>query len=251
MCKKLVFGIPLLLILLIGGGLLYLNFNLNALVKAAIEKYGSQVTLTDVSVSNVDISLRDGTGSVSGFKIGNPHSFVSAKAVDMDSMTLVLDTKTITGTGPLVIKKITVEAPQIDYEVDAKGNDNVRTLQRNISSFSRRRPGAEKSNAQKKMSRNVIIKDLYINRGKITATHALLKGEVIEAELSPIHMTNIGSGKGIPPEQVAKIVLNEVVNNAAKSSKAAVAKEKIYNKIDDAVGKETGGAVKNLVEDLF
>ncbi len=242
--KVAVVAVSVVLLVLIGG-LIYLNTNLNAIVKSAIEKYGSQITQTDVTVRDVDVSLSTGKGEVSGFHLGNPKSFVAARAMDIGSVTLQIDKNSVMGSGPLIIDTINVNAPKILYEVNAVGNANLQELQKNISAASPKSDGSEKT------SRKVIIKNLYINDGEITVSHALLKGEDIKTDLPPIHLKNIGeNGSGVTPQQVAKVVLGEVVRQAAKSGQAKVARELIEKKLGDSAGKAED-SVKNAVGKLF
>ncbi len=245
MVKKVILGGLALVLLVAVGGLIYLNTNLNAIVKSAIEKYGSQITQTDVTVDNVDISLSSGTGKVSGFHLGNPKSFVSARAIDVGSVDIKIDKNTIMGPQPLVIDTITVDSPRVTYEINAAGNANLKELQNNIGSSS-----PDKTD-EAKPSRNVIIKNLYINRGEITISHALLQGQDIKTDLPPIHLTDIGKdGKGVTPEQVAKVVLGAVVREAAQSGQAKVARELVAQKIGDGATKAEE-SIKKAVGGLF
>ena len=82
-------------LLLIAGGLYYFLSSLNELVASAIESSGSEVTGTRVSVSGVDISLREGRGSIRGLRIANPAGF-SGDAVSFSDITIVIDTFSMT-----------------------------------------------------------------------------------------------------------------------------------------------------------
>lgn len=246
MVKKAVISGLLLLLLLAGGILIYINTNLNAIVKAALEKYGSQITQTDVTVDTVDIALSTGQGKVSGFHVGNPKSYFAAKAINISSVSLQLDTSTITGDGPIVIKRVDVEEPDVVYEMNAQGTANLNTLQDNIKSWS----GAKKSAESSKPSRNVIIRDLYINKGRVSVTHSLLGERKVEAVLPPIHLSNIGDkNSGATPEQVSAVVLGAIVKQAASSGGSALKKEMLSIKGLD--GKDAGEAVKEKLKSLF
>ena len=245
MIKKVILGVLALVLLVAVGGLIYLNTNLNAIVKSAIEKYGSQITQTDVTVDNVDISLSTGEGRVSGFHLGNPKSFVSARALDVGSVDIKIDKNTVMGSGPLVIDSIMVDSPRVTYEINAAGNANLKELQNNIGSAS-----AGKTD-QSKPSRNVIINNLVIERGEVTVTHALLKEQDIKTDLPRIHLTNIGKdGKGVTPQEVAKIVLGAVVREAAQSGQSKVARELVKQKIGDGATKAEE-SIKKAVGGLF
>jgi hypothetical protein len=46
--------------------------SVDSIVKAAIERVGSDVTQTEVTVDEVDISLTSGEGTIRGLLIGHP-----------------------------------------------------------------------------------------------------------------------------------------------------------------------------------
>src|SRR5579884_744444 len=84
-----------LLILLIGIGVLYLRSNLDSIVKAAIEKYGTEAAQTEVRLDNVKLSLEAGEGTITGLRVSNPHGFSSAKALGSGVISVKLDTSSI------------------------------------------------------------------------------------------------------------------------------------------------------------
>ena len=135
MWKKL--GITLaVLLLLIAGAAYYLFSNLNSLIKAAIEKYGSAATQTEVSVDSVHLSLTSGTGSISGISIGNPAGFSSNQALTLGQAAVQVDTSSIAGNGPIVIDNVTIAQPHVTYEVKGLGEgSNLQTIQHNVQAY--------------------------------------------------------------------------------------------------------------------
>ncbi|MDH3311484.1 MAG: hypothetical protein OEM95_12535, partial [Gammaproteobacteria bacterium] len=73
--KKIILIFVLVLVAAIGAGLYYLFTNLDAIVKAAIEKAGSQTTQTAVRVDSVKIVLSEAAGTIKGLSIANPKGF--------------------------------------------------------------------------------------------------------------------------------------------------------------------------------
>ncbi len=234
--KKFVFIVLAVIVLASVGGLLYIKTNLNSIVKSALEKYGSQITQTDVSIRDVDISLSTGEGTVSGFHVGNPKSFAAARAIDIGAVNLQLDTNSVMK-DPVVINVLNIESPQVEYQVNATGDSNLQTLQRNIGAAS------GKNTDSSTPARKVIIKDLYIRNGEVSVSHAMLKGEEFKTAIPTIHLTNIGSkGVGATPQQVAKQVLGELSRAAQKSGESVLRKELAKRGVDE-------GAVKAKAED--
>ena len=69
----------------------YFLSNLNSIVAEAIEKNGSEVTATKVGVAGVDISLREGRGSISGLSIASPEGYDAREAFSLGDITTYID----------------------------------------------------------------------------------------------------------------------------------------------------------------
>lgn len=248
--KKIILFVVLALVLAIGGGLYYLNTNLNALVKQAMEKYGSQITQTSVHVDNVDISLKTGKGSVSGISVGNPKSFIAATAINVGDVSLQLDKKSVLSNGPVIIDEVVIEKPSIVYEINPAGDGNLLALKRNIASASGGSKQASSDASDSKYSREVIIRNLYIRHGAVSVSHQLLKDKAVKADLPTIHLKDIGkNGKGVDPKEVANIVMSEVIKEASKTGQQALQKELLSIKGLDQKSIQDG--VSSKLKSLF
>ena len=88
--KKL--GIVLVILAVVAGvAVFWLNRNIDGLVQAAIEKYGSEMTRAKVSVASVEIKPADGRGVIRGLTIGNPAGFKTAHAVRAAEIEVAID----------------------------------------------------------------------------------------------------------------------------------------------------------------
>ncbi len=242
MFKKL--GVLLVIVLLLAGGAVwYVRTNLDRLVQHALETYGSAATGTEVDVSGVHIALTTGRGTISHLKIGNPKDYVAAKALSIGNVTMQLDTNTILGTGPVVIKELSIEKPYVIYEVGANGKANLQEIQNNVAHAT----PAKTSNAP---SRKVIIRDVYIRQGKVGITHALLKGKDIKTDLPLIHLHNIGKeGEGATPNEISKQILGQITSKSIQAGAQALQKELVNLKgLDkDALVKQANDSLSNLL----
>lgn len=245
MIKKLLVAFAILCVVL-GLTVYYFLFNLNGIIKTAMEKYGSEVTQTSVEISSVDVSLTTGQGTVSGFKLGNPKSFVAAKAIKIDSVDFKLDTSTVTGSQPIIIDVVNINGPYVTFEVGNDGKSNLQVLGKNVQ-------GASSTGAKEESSppsRKVIIKNLYIRNGNVAITHGLLRGREISAALPTIHLTNIGqSGKGATPQEVAKRILTEISKQASNVGTSALTKEiPSLKNFKDGVSGKANDALKDATK---
>ena len=247
--KKYIFTALIAVFLILGGGVYYFSTNINSIIKGALEKYGSQITQTDVNIRDVNIALRTGEGTISGVRIGNPKSYIAARAMDIGQVSMKIDTKSLTGAQPIIIEKIEVDGPSITYEVNATGGSNLQQLRHNVSSKSTKPKSGDNP------ARKVVIKDLYIRDGKVTVTHSLLRGREATTNLPLIHLRNIGQGGGASPEYIAEKILMEITRQASNVGARTLRNEfqnelPSLNNIDNGL---SGGAADtiNSVGKLF
>src|SRR3546814_20948760 len=128
MIKKvaLVFAV---LVVVIAGGVYYFASNLDGIVKAAIEKYGSEATQAKVSLKGVELSPTQGSGSLKGLVIGNPKGFSTPEAMSLGDVSISLDIGSLQS-NPIVIKQVLIEQPAITYEYGA-ADSNLQAIQKN------------------------------------------------------------------------------------------------------------------------
>ena len=89
--KKILLTGFVLIVLIVGGVGYWLFFSLDSLVKAGIEKYGSEMMQVSVRVDKVKISLSNGEGVISGMHVGNPKGFKTSHALDAGAIDLQVD----------------------------------------------------------------------------------------------------------------------------------------------------------------
>ncbi|HQT46029.1 MAG: hypothetical protein B7X08_00120 [Acidocella sp. 20-63-7] len=236
MWKKIGIGFVVLL-LLIAGAVWYLFSDLDSLVKTAIEKYGSAATRATVSVEKVDLSITSGAGTISGLDIGNPPGFSTAHALILGAIAVQLDTGSLAGSGPIVIKSINITRPQVTFELTGglgpagiSTNSNLKAIQYNVQSYAG--SGASSAAAQGgKPTRKEVINDLTVTGGQITIVApqltaqfaAQLKGKTLIVPLPPIHLTGIGQNSGgATAAQITNQVLGAITREATQVGTAAL-----------------------------
>jgi len=217
MLKKILIGV-VALVIIAGAGMYFLYSNLGSIIKAAIEKYGSEATQATVSVDSVTLSPTDGAGSIGRLVIGNPPGFTTPRSFDMGELKLAVDVRTLTS-NPVTIKDITIVAPQVMYERGQKGG-NLEAIRDNVQKYagtpagSKPPPSEGSSSAPTKSEqpeKKVIIENLYVRDAKVTITAPGLPAlgtRTLETTLPTIHLKDIGKDKGgATPAEVAQQVL--------------------------------------------
>ena len=216
-------GIVVVLVLVVGIGGYYLVSNLGSIIVAAVERYGSEVTQTQVSLANAEVDITTGEGALSGLKVGNPSGFQTDSAIALGEISVKLDTNSVTEQ-TIVVKEIAVTQPEVTYEVGEAGS-NIDAIRRNVEAFAAtqgggggtsggsEQPASEDGGAERKL----VIDDLYIRGGTVNVSATFLQGETLSAVLPEIHLTDIGKGSGgATPQQVVELIVAALGDQTGK-----------------------------------
>ncbi len=218
MKKKIIIVIVLVLILVVAGAVTYVLTNLDSLVKAAIEKYGSEATKTAVRVSTVKITLKSGEGAIHGLTIANPPGFSSSSIMMLNNISTRIAVDSITGS-PIVIDTILISGPEVFYDMKEDGTSNVDILKKNLSSGPSREEQQQKGSKGKE--RRIRIKKLVFEKGKIHVHIAKVLEKPYVVDLPRLELTDIGKQNGATPDEIGRAVVSALTDEAAKSAKAA------------------------------
>jgi len=231
-------GIVLVILAMVAGGAVFwLNRNIDGLVQAAIEKYGSQMTKAKVSVASVEIKPADGRGVIRGLTIGNPAGFKTSHAVKAAEIEVAIDLASLTGS-VITIRKIGVVAPDIIYE---KGDvmTNFDAIQKNIADYL---GPADKAKEKEKGGKKLIVEELVIASPKAQASAAFLAGKTVEVKLPTIALRNLGKAKGgVTPGELGQ----EIAGAIKARLTAGISFDGLMKSMGGALDK-AGGAVKGL-----
>jgi len=193
-----------LVVLLLAGGAYWLFGNLDAIVKRAIQHYGSQMTQARVHVDAVQLRGTDGIGIVRGLTVGNPAGFRSDHALKVGVIEVEVDVHTITD-AVVVIKRIVIDSPDVIYE---KGDTltNFDAIQQNIArALASGSPsaGAAPSSPQRKL----IVDELVIRHAHAQAIAPALLGKSVSATLPDVNLRHLGRAEGgLTPAQLGQVV---------------------------------------------
>ena len=211
---------------------------LGSIVKASVEKVGPLVTQVPVKLDAAAVSIFSGKGDLKGLEVGNPQGFKTPNAMRVGSVGVSVEPKSVFA-DKVVIHYIRVEAPQITYETDLKGN-NLSKLLENVQSVAGKGQPTEPGKKPKKLQ----VDEFVITGGKINMSATVLGGRSATLPLPEIKLANLGQGpEGITAVELTEKALNAIVSGALKSvaeGGAAFAKEGVK-----AATKTGTDAVKN------
>jgi len=213
--KKIILGLVLVIVIAGGIGIYYLLTNLDALVKAAIEKHGSEATQTAVRVDNVKINIQEGSGAILGLTIRNPTGFDLPNAFSLAKIKIAIDYKSLKEQ-PYVIDEITVRAPQIFFEINNDKKNNLNELKKKLSIGK----SPDKSSQEVKQSDSseprLIIKRIRFTDGNMKAMIAPLDNKKYELKMPTLLMSNLGGKKGLTPSELANEIIARLIDQAKK-----------------------------------
>jgi hypothetical protein len=242
--KKLALGAFLVLLLSIGFGVYYLLSNLDSIVKAAIESYGSEATQTSVRVGKVQLELTDGSGAISGLTVGNPQGFAAAQAFSLGEIATHIDLKSLSE-DVTVIEHIIIRAPEVFFELNEAGKNNLETLNKNISSGASAKSGSSSSKSSGAEPKLIIRKLLF--EGGIIHAKVVPLNKDYDLKLPKIEMTNLGDQ--VLKELTAK-ALAEVKRKGLDQYKEKLEGE-VNQRLDtekEKLGEKLGGQLKGVLD---
>jgi hypothetical protein len=197
-----------LLVVVVVAASLYLFANLDSIIKAAIEKVGSDVTGTEVALNDVEISLTDGRGSLLGFRMTNPAGFKTDEAFKFDEITILIDTASV-ASDPVIIKEVVILRPQITYEIGDK-KTNLDAIQENTARYSE--GSSASSDAGDSQAPKVIIENLHMRGGTVNVVASQFPDDKVTAGLPDVHLKDIGrEGNGATPGEITQELMSEML----------------------------------------
>lgn len=242
--RKIILIVVAVLVVAIGAGVAFLSSNLDSIVKKVIETVGTEVAGVKVSVGDVKISLSEGKATIAGLTVANPPGFSAPHAFKLGAIAVALDTGSLTA-NPIVIKDISVAAPEVTYEMGASGGSNIDAIQRNVAAKTAGGSAADKKAADKGEEKKLVIDRLAISRGTVNLATAI-PGVKSSATLADIVLTGIGrKSGGASAGEVAKQVMDALTKSALSAGKS-MGIGSMGDAVKGAVPGDAGGALKGV-----
>lgn len=219
--KKGLLAVVILLVLVAGGGIYYLTTNINPIVESAIERYGSRATQTAVSVEGVDVDLRAGRASIAGITVANPEGFETDDAFQLENITVDINIRE-TARDMVVFDEISIRQPEVFFEVNGEGRDNLTALKENLAI-----PPAE----EPAQGPNLKIGELQFNDAQLHARITPAERSY-ELELPSFTLDSLGGANGA----AAGVIAREIISRLLEQALAKVRQEGINQAVERARG---------------
>jgi hypothetical protein len=238
MRQKLVIA-AIALLIIIAGVSVYLYNSLDSIVKNGIERFGTEITGTKVSVGSVDISLRSGKGTIRNFRVANPDGFSHDNALEFDEVTLALNVSSL-NRDPIVIDEIRVKAPLVNAELDEKYSSNVLVIRDHAQ---RHRVGSTPTAKGKEdggFEKHFVVRKFVMEQGLVKGDATRAGGGKREFPLPPVELDNIGGERGARPEAIGRAMTAAVfvrVTQTVGDQLRTALEERVKNKMGEILGK--------------
>ncbi len=242
------------LIVTAAAGIFLLLQNLDALVKAGIEKYGSEAAGTSVRVESVRIELKEGRGTIRGLTVANPQGFSRESLFSLGEISLALDPASLTTDLP-VIREIRIAAPVLRYEVNPEAQTNLGALQGHLK---RKGGGGSQAEPGKEEPLRLLVKRISVAGGQGILDLTALGGRRLETKLPPLTLNNIGGKQGVTPTGLGDALLAALAGSLQQTAaRQGVEQEirgrlgdeagRLQERLDDKLGPGAGDALKQML----
>lgn len=214
------------------GGLIYLFSQRDVIVKAAIEKYGTEITGTAVTLSDVEIDTANWKVTLKGLAVANPEGFEGKNAFSVETASVSL--KKDTSFSLIEIEDVLVDGSLVSYE-EGQGGSNIKTIKNNIDAYVAKHGGGDQSTGEGEAESGVklIVDNIRFQNGKVVMKSILTEGQVKEQALPAIHLRNLGKAKGgATPGEVGK----EAAAAVAEKALAVAVKTGVTDKLKEKLG---------------
>ena len=245
--KKILIRTSIVLLILIVVAVLVVGMFLGNIVKAGMETVGPKVTQTTLTVGSVTVGILTGSGGVNDLVLGNPDEYkakapnaitVGKAAVSISPASLLSD--------KIVIKSVEVRSPEITFEGNPLGANNLKKIMDNVSAFTGGAGAAPATNAAPQAGAKKPAKKLEVDDFLITGAKVHFNGATLP--LPDIHFTDLGKGpEGITAGDLTQKVLSEVTTATLKAVISAVSD---LGKGAAGAAKDAGKAVGDSVDKI-
>jgi hypothetical protein len=217
----------LALLMVIAGIMVYLYNSIDSIVESAIEKEGSRVLGTKVSVGSVDISLKSGRGTIRNIEVANPDGFSSEKMFKLREATIGINVKSL-NRDPITIDEVTISAPDVHVEMDEHWGSNVMAVKKTVEQY--QTGSAPKDRKQDSgFEKRFRIEKFTFEKGAVHLDGSKVGLQPVETDLLPLRLSDVGGSNGDTPDGISKRIshafLNAVNNVIAREAKQRAVSE--------------------------
>ncbi len=245
-----------LIVIVLVAGWLYLE----PLVKGVVNKFGTEVTGTEVTLTGFSLHPLDGEVEIKGFTVANPKGYTTPNLLSLGGVFVKVDPKSLTS-DTIVVENIRITKPELTYEMPNFSTSNVMQLQENVARNTAQSSTPAKEEKVKetaaKPAKNIVIRKVLVEDGALSALTPLQKDKKpLELNLPSIEINGIGDGKkNMSIDESIVIIFNKILFNATSvvtkelgnvSNMAQKAANKALDQVKDQVPEKASGLLDKV-----
>jgi hypothetical protein len=230
----------------------YLLKNLDSIVKDTIERTGTDLTGTRVTLDTVKLDLASGRGALTGLVIANPAGFSGDYAFSLDSVVVAVEPASLT-TPVIEIRELSIEGARLIAE--QKGTStNLDQILKNVEHTTGKSGEQPKTTDKEPSHVRLVVREFVFADTRATVISDL-HGEA-SLKVPDVRRSNIGEPGGLSPDQLADELLHAVIEEVGKAVEkylAGQAGKAAMDKLREETGisPEDAEAVTSGVKKLF
>lgn len=241
-------------------------FYLETIVKTTVNKYGTQITGTQVQLQSFSLNPIKGLLKVGGLTIANPEGYSAPNLLTLANVSVKVDPKSLFKDN-IVIEDISINNPSITYEMPDFTTSNVMQIQQNIAKntsdteeTATQEETSDNQETTETSSKTVSIKRVLVEGGILNAITPLQKNETaLNIDLPSVELVDLGGeNQKLTIKDSIVEIFNKILFNAtstvakALGSAKDIAKKATTSTIDTASNAVEGAKEqgKSLIESL-
>jgi hypothetical protein len=220
---KLILGAIGLLLVVAVVAVLVVGLHLGDLVKSGMETVGPKVTKTTLTVDTVSLSLFAGSAGVKGLVLGNPEGYQALASIKAGNAAVSLAPGSVLS-DKIVIHSIEVRAPEITFEGNPLGANNLAQILANIKGTTgdasqagtNAAPASPASPARP--AKKLEVDDFLVTGAQVHANLTGVVNKELTLTLPDIHLTDLGKGpEGITVAELTQQVWSQITAATVKA----------------------------------
>jgi hypothetical protein len=241
--RRLVFGALALAVVLAAGGIAYLWSSLDGIVERRIERDGTRMLGSEVSVGRVDLDLRRGTGRIHDLRVANPDGFEGDEAFAFERIELTMQPGSVRER-PIRIEDVEIDDATIWLEIDAQGRSNLDRLVRNTRAP---KPPEPEDGPAGEPTRIAIARLDFL--GGTLVLDPPGAGEPERLELLAFDKSQVGGARGATGGEIAKLLTQTLARQVAAVTAGREVERVIEREVGGRLGEAAGAVVEGLLRD--
>lgn len=216
--KKILLGIGIVALVLIIGAVVVVGLFLDKIVKTGVETVGPKIVQVPIKLDAVHLSVLTGAAKIEGLVVGNPQGYKTPDAISVGLASVSVRPLTILS-DKIIVRSIEVRNPEITFEGNPFGKNNLIQIRDNISPPSKENPKpSTTAAASSKPGKKIEVDDFLITGAKVHVSLTGLGGKEMTLPLPDIHLTDLGkSENGITATDLTKRVLDAITSATVKA----------------------------------